>query len=57
VGSIIATGSLLWSIAFVTFGIVYVYRARVEERLMMHKFPEQYPEYKKSSKMLVPLIF
>ena len=38
-------------------GIYFVYSATVEERYMTEKFPDTYPEYKRSTKMLVPYIF
>jgi len=34
-----------------------VYSATVEERFMAARFPDSYPEYKRSTKMLVPYIF
>jgi protein-S-isoprenylcysteine O-methyltransferase Ste14 len=56
-GSIIATGSPLWLIAFATFFIVYVYRLNLEEKLMARRFSDQYLVYKQRSKKLIPFIF
>jgi protein-S-isoprenylcysteine O-methyltransferase Ste14 len=38
-------------------GIYFVYSATIEERYMTERFPDAYPEYKRSTKMLVPFIF
>lgn len=38
-------------------GAYFVYSATVEERTMMERFPEAYPPYKESTKMLVPFVF
>lgn len=35
----------------------FVYSARVEERYLTERFPDAYPPYRRSSKMLVPFIF
>jgi len=42
------------SIPLVMFGIYFVYSARREEALMTEHFPQQYPAYRKRTKMLVP---
>lgn len=49
--------SWLWLIAVVLAGIYFVYSATVEERYMAGQFPDTYPAYKRSTKMLVPFIF
>jgi len=46
--------SPFWSIPLVVFGVYFVYSARHEETLMIEQFPEQYPAYRKRTKMLVP---
>jgi protein-S-isoprenylcysteine O-methyltransferase Ste14 len=38
-------------------GIYFLYSAIVEERYMTEQFPDDYPVYKRSTKMLVPFIF
>ena len=38
-------------------GIYCVYSATVEERYLIKQFPDTYPMYSRSTKMLVPLIF
>ena len=46
-----------WLLAFVLAAVYFVYSATVEERMLTAQFPEDYPAYKHSSKMLVPFIF
>jgi protein-S-isoprenylcysteine O-methyltransferase Ste14 len=47
----------LWLSAVALGGIYFVYSAFAEERYLIEQFPETYPAYKNSSKMLVPFIF
>ena len=49
--------SWMWLIAVVLAGIYFIYSATVEERYMTEQFPDIYPVYKRSTKMLVPFIF
>jgi protein-S-isoprenylcysteine O-methyltransferase Ste14 len=49
--------SWLWLLAFVLAGIYFVYSATIEERYLAEQFPEAYPRYRRSTKMLVPLVF
>ena len=49
--------SWLWLIAMALAGVYFVYSATVEERYMTEQFPDTYPVYKRSTKMLVPFIF
>jgi protein-S-isoprenylcysteine O-methyltransferase Ste14 len=56
IGTSIAV-SLYWLIAVVVLGAYFIYSAFVEERNMTGLFPVAYPEYKQSTKMLVPFIF
>jgi protein-S-isoprenylcysteine O-methyltransferase Ste14 len=46
-----------WLIAVLLAGVYFVYSATVEERYLNELFPDTYPEYKRSTKMLVPFIF
>jgi len=48
--------SLYWIAAVVLFGAYFIYSARVEERNMERLFPDAYPAYKRSTKMLIPFI-
>ncbi|HEY2742284.1 MAG TPA: isoprenylcysteine carboxylmethyltransferase family protein [Gaiellaceae bacterium] len=38
-------------------GIYFIYSATVEERHLTEQFPDSYPAYKRSTKMLVPFVF
>ncbi len=49
--------SWLWLIAVGLAGIDFLYSATVEERYLTEQFPDTYPVYKRSTKMLVPFIF
>jgi protein-S-isoprenylcysteine O-methyltransferase Ste14 len=56
VGTAVAL-SWLWLIAVALAGVYFVYSAKVEERYLTGQFPDTYPAYKRSTKMLIPLIF
>jgi protein-S-isoprenylcysteine O-methyltransferase Ste14 len=56
VGTTIAV-SLYWLIAVVVLGAYFIYSAVMEERYLAETFPKTYPGYKRSTKMLVPIIF
>ena len=56
IGTAIAV-SVYWLVAVVLLGAYFVYSAVMEERLMTGLFPGSYPEYKRSTKMLIPFIF
>jgi protein-S-isoprenylcysteine O-methyltransferase Ste14 len=48
--------SWAWLIAVLLAGIYFIYSATVEERYMAGQFPDAYPPYKRSTKMLVPFL-
>jgi protein-S-isoprenylcysteine O-methyltransferase Ste14 len=56
VGTAVAL-SWQWLIAVVLAGVYFVYSATVEERYLTERFPQTYPAYKHSTKMLVPFVF
>jgi protein-S-isoprenylcysteine O-methyltransferase Ste14 len=56
IGTTIAI-SLYWLVAVAVVGAYFIYSAFVEERNMTRLFPAAYPEYKASTKMLIPFIF
>jgi protein-S-isoprenylcysteine O-methyltransferase Ste14 len=56
VGTAVAL-SWLWLIAVGLAGAYFLYSAIVEERYLTEQFPDTYPMYKRSTKMLVPFIF
>jgi protein-S-isoprenylcysteine O-methyltransferase Ste14 len=47
----------LWLIAVVLASVYFLDSAAVEERYMTEQFPDTYPVYKRSTKMLLPFIF
>jgi protein-S-isoprenylcysteine O-methyltransferase Ste14 len=51
--------ALSWWLTFVVVlaGIYFIYGATVEEKFLTEQFPDAYPKYKRSTKMLVPYIF
>jgi protein-S-isoprenylcysteine O-methyltransferase Ste14 len=49
--------SFIWLFAVVLAAVYFVYAATVEERFMTEQFPDAYPDYKRSSRMLVPFVF
>ncbi len=49
--------SWFWLIATALAGIYFIYAAIVEERYLAGQFPDTYPAYKRSTKMLVPYVF
>jgi protein-S-isoprenylcysteine O-methyltransferase Ste14 len=55
VGTAVAL-SWAWLIVPVLAGIYFVYSAIVEERYLTEQFPDAYPAYRRSSKMLVPFV-
>jgi protein-S-isoprenylcysteine O-methyltransferase Ste14 len=46
-----------WLTAVALAGVYFLYSATVEERYMIEQFPDNYPVYKRSTKMLLPFIF
>jgi protein-S-isoprenylcysteine O-methyltransferase Ste14 len=49
--------SWVWLIVVAISGAYFIYSATNEERYMTTQFPDAYPAYKRSSKMLIPFIF
>jgi protein-S-isoprenylcysteine O-methyltransferase Ste14 len=49
--------SWLWLIAVGLAGVYFIYSATIEERYLTEQFPDAYPAYKRSTRMLVPFIF
>jgi protein-S-isoprenylcysteine O-methyltransferase Ste14 len=56
VGTAVAL-SWLWLVAVVLAGSYFIYSATVEERNLTEQFPETYPAYRRSTKMLIPFVF
>ena len=55
VGTALAV-SFYWLIVAGVFGAYFLYSAVMEERYMYGLFPDAYPAYKQSTKMLVPFV-
>lgn len=55
VGTAVAL-SWWWLVAVALGGVYFIYSATVEERFLAEQFPDSYPAYKRSTKMLVPFI-
>ncbi len=55
IGTTIAV-SLYWVVAVVVLGGYFIYSAVNEERYMAEQFPDTYPGYKQSTKMLIPYV-
>jgi protein-S-isoprenylcysteine O-methyltransferase Ste14 len=49
--------SWLWLIGVILVGFYFVYSATAEEHYMTEQFPDAYPVYKRSTKMLIPFVF
>jgi protein-S-isoprenylcysteine O-methyltransferase Ste14 len=47
----------LWLVVFIVVCPFLIFSARTEERLMMQQFPNEYPEYKKKTKALIPFVW
>lgn len=56
IGTAVALG-WLWLTAVLLAGIYFIYSATVEERYLAEQFPDTYPAYKRTTKMLVPYVF
>lgn len=56
VGTAVAV-SLYWLMGVAVLGAYFAYSALIEERNMTRLLPDQYPDYKRSTRMLVPFIF
>jgi len=56
VGTAVAL-SWWWLVAVALAGVYFLYSAIVEERYLTQQFPDAYPAYERSTKMLIPFIF
>jgi len=48
--------SWFWLVPVALAGVYFIYSATVEERFLAEQFPDAYPAYKRSTKMLVPFV-
>lgn len=56
IGSILA-GAVFWMILFVLWCPLFLTAARVEDRLMLEQFPNDYPAYQSRTRFLIPFVF
>jgi protein-S-isoprenylcysteine O-methyltransferase Ste14 len=56
IGTAVAV-SWYWLFAAVFMGAFFIYSATVEEHTMERLFPNDYPAYRRSTKMLIPYVF
>lgn len=54
-GTALADGAVWLLILFVS-GIYFIYSAKMEEKMMTEQFPNEYLEYKKRTKMVIPFV-
>jgi len=54
-GTALVDGAI-WLLILILAGIYFIYSAKVEEKMMLEEFPDQYPGYMKRTKMLVPFV-
>lgn len=47
----------VWLVAVALAATYFIYSAKMEERYMAEQFPDTYPGYKRSTKMLLPFVF
>jgi protein-S-isoprenylcysteine O-methyltransferase Ste14 len=55
-GSALAFGQYETAVIFVVAVIIFSIKMRAEERLMTEAFPDQYPEYRRRVKAVIPFI-
>ena len=56
IGSAIVGGGA-WIFLLVILGAVFIWRVGAEDKLMERQFPNEYPDYKKRTKALIPFVW
>jgi protein-S-isoprenylcysteine O-methyltransferase Ste14 len=56
IGSAIVAGGA-WVFLLIILGSLFIWRVGAEDKLMAQQFPNEYPEYKKRTKALIPFLF
>ena len=46
-----------WLLIFIFYASYFFYSAKVEEKIMLEKFPDTYPAYRQRTKMFIPFLF
>jgi protein-S-isoprenylcysteine O-methyltransferase Ste14 len=49
-------GGLPWIFFFVLYMIYFLYSARREEKMLAQEFPNEYPAYKRRTKVVIPFV-
>jgi protein-S-isoprenylcysteine O-methyltransferase Ste14 len=55
-GSAIISGGA-WIFLLVFLGAIFLRRAGAEDKLMEEQFPNEYPDYKKRTRALIPFVW
>jgi protein-S-isoprenylcysteine O-methyltransferase len=56
IGSAIVAGGA-WVFLLVILGALFLSRVGAEDRLLAQQFPNEYPDYKKRTKALIPFVW
>ena len=56
IGSAMVCGGA-WIFLLVILGALFLWRVAAEDTLMAHQFPNEYPDYKKRTKALIPFVW
>lgn len=56
IGSAIGGGGA-WIFLLVILGAIFLWRVGAEDTLMAQQFPNEYPDYKKRTKALIPFVW
>jgi protein-S-isoprenylcysteine O-methyltransferase len=56
IGSAIVCGGA-WILLLVILGVIFLWRVGAEDRLMAQLFPNEFPDYKKRTKALIPFVW
>ena len=55
-GTVVQQGTLLSAVIFIVAVLFFVVKIRSEERLMSDAFPNEYPEYRRTVKAIIPFV-
>jgi protein-S-isoprenylcysteine O-methyltransferase len=47
----------VWIVLLVILGAIFLWRVGAEDKLMEQQFPNEYPDYKKRTKALIPFVW
>lgn len=56
-GTAIVLGQIFGFIWSIILALGLILKAKLEEKILSQKFPEEYPEYRKKVKMIIPYIY